>query len=429
MVLDWMRKRARWLLALLGLPLVGWLSLVFLLPKGWTIGCFTTGLARISGQTVHLKSVSGCLMGGLELAHLEVSKPGASTSPAADPWFEAQSVRVDVGLWQVLQGRLEPTHIRVEKGRLRILRGADGVLELADLLRPRDDDGPNRIHGERVPLTIEIIDCELLIVDEPTRTRMNIKGLNGLATREGRRITVSELSGTLNGGPFRMAAQLDRTSSMPLAELRLRADDVVMDDGMSILRYVAPVLSGARLHLKGRLSTDLYLAARPVNRETFLRSLEGHGSLALSPIDLDGADLVDELARIGEMPGQGRTASIRSDFIVKDQRITTEHSTLNIGRIPLILAGSTRLDGAIDYHIRIDGLDGRMSNQARRLLSDLKLELSDVTSLNLKGTVDDMVVQAGGISIDNVTKKAGISVSDQEKLKRIGRQLRDRLLR
>jgi len=198
---------------------------------------------------------------------------------------------------------------------------------------------------------------------------------------------------------------------------------------LSILRYVAPVLSGARLHLKGRLHADLYLAARARDRQSFLKSLEGHGKLELNPIDLDGADLISELARLGEVPGQGRVASIHSEFIVKDQRITTERATVSVGRIPLVLTGSTRLDGALDYRVRMDGLDERLSSRARRLLDDLRLDLGDFTSLNLKGTVDHMVVEAGGISIQDANKKPALAPADEDKLRRLGQRLRDRLLR
>ncbi len=425
MRLDWIRRRSKTLLCLLLIPPASWLALVFLAPTGWMVHCFRSHMQSASGRTVRLAGASGCILGGIELTGLEIGAQGNLD----DPILTAGSVKIDIGLWQVLKGSLEPTHIRVERGRLRILRRFDGALELADLLPPRPKAAaPNHAY-ERAPLVVEFHDCELMLIDQVTKSRIEIKGLAGEAVRDGRRFVVNQMNGTLNGGPIRLAAQLDRSSAPSRADVRLRADEVAVDDGLAALRYIAPVLSGASLHLKGRLQADLYLAARGDDHESLLKSLEGHGSVTLSPIDLDGADLVAELARLGEAPRQGRLASIHSEFIVKDQHITTEHATLTIGRIPLILAGSTNLDGSIDYRMRIDGVDGRLSTRARRLLDDLNLDLGDVTTLSLKGTVDNMVVEAGGVAVRNTRGKAVLAPDDQEKLKRIGRQLRDRLIR
>lgn len=425
MRLDWIRQRSRTLLCLLLAPPLCWLGLVFLAPTGWVAHCLSRHMETASGRAVRLGGASGCVLGGIELSQLEIGAPGT----VDDPWLSAGAVRIDIGLWQVLKGSLEPTHIQVEKARLRLLRRQDGSLELADMLPRSHKDSDHDPHHERPPLVVEFHDCELTLIDEPTKTKLEITDLSGEAVREGQRFIVNQMNGSLNGGPIRLAAQLDRSGSIPRAEVRLRADEVVVDDGLAVLRYVVPVLSGASMHLKGRLQADLYLAARGDDHETFLKSLEGHGSLAMAPIDLDGAALLAELARIGELPGQGRLGSIRSEFIVKDQHITTERATITIGRIPLILTGSTDLKGTIDYHVRVEGLDGRISGRARRLLNDLNVDLGDVATLNLKGTVDNMVVEAGGVVVRAAKGKALLAPDDEEKLKRIGRQLRDRLVR
>ncbi len=425
MRLDWIRRRSRTLACLFLVPPVCWLGFVFLVPTGWVAHCLSRHMETASGRSVRLGGASGCVLGGIELTRLEIGAPGK----VDDPWLSVGSVRVDVGLWQVLRGSLEPTRVQVEKGHMRLLRRHDGTLELADML-PRSHAEPNDdSHRDGPPLVVEFHDCDLTVIDEVTKTRLEIKGLAGEAVREGRRFVIDQMSGTVNGGPIRLAAQLDRSGPTPRAEVRLRADEVGVDDGLSFLRYVVPVLSGSTMHLKGRLQADLYLSSRGDDRETFLKSLEGHGSLALSPIDLDGADLLAELARIGELPGQGRLGSIRSEFIVKDQRITTEKATITVGRIPLILTGSTDLGGSIDYHVRLNGLDNRLSGRARRFLDDLNVDLGDVVTLNLKGTVDNMVVEAGGVAVRATKGKAILAPEDEDKLKRIGRQLRDRLVR
>ena len=66
----------------------------------------------------------------------------------------------------------------------------------------------------------------------------------------------------LNGGPFQFVGELDRTGGSPGFEGRFQADDVVLDDGMSVLRYAVPVLAGAPLNLKGHLDSDVYVQGR-----------------------------------------------------------------------------------------------------------------------------------------------------------------------
>ena len=130
------------------------------------------------------------------------------------------------------------------------------------------------------------------------------------------------------------------------------------------------------------------------------RSLAGHGVIAINPVDLDGAPLIAELSKIAELSRQGRVASIRSDFVIKDRRITTDHFTLNIGRVPMTLAGWTGFDGHIDYRINLKALTDRLPDKARRLLGELNVDLGSLTTLTLRGTVNQMVVQVNGVSLD-----------------------------
>ena len=153
-------------------------------------------------------------------------------------------------------------------------------------------------------------------------------------------------------------------------EGRFQAEDVVLDDGMSVLRYAVPVLAGAPLNLKGHLDADIYVQGRGATCDALGASLVGHGVITINPVDLDGAPLVAELSKIAELSRQGRVASIRSDFVIQDRRITTDQFTLNIGRVPMTLAGWTGFDGHLDYRINLKGLTDRLPDKAARLLGD-----------------------------------------------------------
>ncbi len=160
------------------------------------------------------------------------------------------------------------------------------------------------------------------------------------------------------------------------------------------------------------------------------RSLEGRGTVALDSIDLDGAPFVDELTKLGKLSRQRRIATIHSDFMLKDRRIITEASTINIGSVPLTMEGWTDFDGRIDYQIKAVRLEARLSDRARRFLNDIDVDINQLSTLTLRGTVDQMVVGVNGISLDrNALRENGLRPEDREKLKLLGRQLRDKLLR
>jgi AsmA protein len=276
-----------------------------------------------------------------------------------------------------------------------------------------------RIHGAGVT-----------IVDEPSHSRLQMNEVEGEAILDDRRIIISGVRGVINGGPFQIVGEFDRTAPEPRFEGRFRADDVVLDDGMSMIRYAVPVLAGASLNLKGHVDTDIYLKASGTSGDALAQSLTGHGMIAINPIDLDGAPLITELSRIAEMSRQGRVASIRSDFVIEDRRIKTDHFTLNVGRAPITLAGWTDFDGHLDYLISFKGLTDRLPDKARRLLGDLKVDLGSQATLALRGTVNQMVVQFNGVALDrNLIKATGLNRQDREKLRKLGRQFLDQIAR
>ncbi len=272
--------------------------------------------------------------------------------------------------------------------------------------------------------------ARVTVLDEPTGTRLKLEDVEGEGYGEGRLAVVEHLRGTVNGGAFRFAARIDRTASALAAEAQFRADDVGLDDGMRILRYVVPVLAGAPPAVKGRLSTDIYVQGRGATWPDLCRGLAGRGEVAINPVELDGTPLVAEISKFADLAGTHAVGSIHTDFVYKARRITTDHFTLNIGRVPMTMSGWTDLDGRIDYLMKIEGLNERLPDRARRLLGDLKLDVGSLTSMTLRGTVNQMVVQLNGVPIDrNLLRETRLRPDDREKIRQIGRQALDKFLR
>ena len=425
------RWTVRLLVGLILIPVLLWLVVVVVAPTDWARRHVAAVLESRSGRRVGLERLSVCPFGGIHLINLEIGSPQSRS----DPWLKAADLRLDLGLLQILRGRLRPTRLEADQVQLRLLRRGDGTVELADLIEPIREPTRGSIPSRASPLPADRVDIQVrrahvTIVDEPTETRLQLEDVEGEGSWEGPRTIVDHLRGTLNGGPFRFAAQLDRTAAALSVEAQFRAEDVGVDPGMKVLRYVLPVLAGAPANLNGRLHADLYLQGRGASWNDLCQALVGQGVIALNSIDLAGAPLLAELSKVVDLANPRRLASIQSDFLIKDRRITTDHFTLNLVRLPITMSGWTDLDGRIDYEMKVEGLTDRLPDRTRRVLADLNLDVGSLTTLSLRGTLNQMAVQVNGVPINgSLLHESGPRRDDRERLRLLGRQLRDRLLR
>lgn len=409
------------------IPPVLWILIVLVAPTGWARRQVVARLEARSGRRVALEGVSVGLFGGIHLTNLEIGSP----KDTADPWLRAADIHLDFGPWRMLQGHCRPSQVEVDGVELRVLRRADGSVELADLIRPMAPPGSGRsAHAVERRISVRVHGARVLVVDEPSGTRLKLEDVEGEGYGEGPVEVVEQLHGTINGGTFRFAARVDRTARAMSAEAQLRAEDVALDDGMSILRYVVPVVSGATSSIKGKLGADLYFRGRGPNWPKLCKALAGHGEVTINPIELAGTPLIAEISRFADLRGQRRLGSVRTDFIYRDRRITTDHFRLMVGRVPIMMSGWTDLDGRVDYEMKVQGLADHLPEQARRILGDLKIDVGSLTSLCLSGTLDQMAVQVNGVPLDRgVLREARLRPDDREKIRQLSRQLRDRFLR
>ncbi len=413
------------------LPALLWVAIVLIAPTSWARNYVIAALEDGSGRTVQLDDLSVCLRGCISLANLRISSPGTSS----DPWFKAESIDIDVSPIQLLCGRFEPSRLDVEGATLRVYRRADGSLELSDLMSPR---GPRTGSGTAEdssscgshPLEAHLRRMRVILIDEQSRTQMTLEDVHGEGTREDDGSLRFSLSGLWNQGPFELTAQLDRSLSQPSFDGQFKASNVVMDQGMSAIRYAVPVLAGAPMELKGRLGTNIYLSGKGRTGDEIRKSMTGRGSLSLDPISLEGTPLIAEFAKIASQPTEEAVGSIHSDLIIKNQRISTDHLTMTIGRLPVNVAGWTDFEGRLDYQVKLDNLTSRIPEKAREYLTGLDLDVDSLTALRLTGTVDQVAIRPFGAGSDG---RKGverlIAPEDRQRLKVLGRQIRDKLLR
>jgi AsmA-like C-terminal region len=427
MTVHRLRRYALYLLAVFLIPPLLWVGVVLVAPTAWAKNQVVAAMQARTGRSVRLDRLAVGFLGGIRLTNVEIGSPQSLD----DPWLKAADVRLELSIVELLRGGMALRSIKVDGVDLRVLRRTDGTLEIADLVRRETEpQSHSDSHSGKSSLVIHIQGGSATLIDLMSQTRLHMQNVEGEATRTEAKTVINHLRGVLNGGPFQVVGEVDRTTSVPSIECRFQAQDVVLDDGMNALRYAVPVLAGAPLNLKGHLTSELYIQGNGSTWDAFSRSLVGHGQIAIDPVDLDGAPLVAELSKLAELSRQGHVASIQSDFVIKDRRITTDHFTLTIGRVPMALSGWTDFDGHVDYRINLASLNSRLPKEARRLLGELNVELETLASLSLRGTVNRMAVQLNGIPLDKkLLRNSDFKREDREKLRVLGRQFLDQLVR
>ncbi len=238
------------------------------------------------------------------------------------------------------------------------------------------------------------------------------------------------LTGEFNDGPFQFTAHYYRSGRQPAFEGQFRATDAVLGRNINALRYLVPVLAGTAGQVQGKLDMDLYLSGQGNTREALCKTLRGRGSLSIDPLEFAGVPVLTELADMVQVPAQERTGRVQSSFTIEDSRITTDRLSLRAGRVPIVVSGWTGFDGRMSYQMTLDGLVEKVPEKARQFLSGLDLDLSTLTSVRLRGNVDKVEV-----SLQRSAAPRGPAVEslfsgeDRERLKVLGRRLRDKVLR
>jgi AsmA protein len=410
---------------------VFWAVVLALVPTECTRLKIADRLSKATGRTVKLGKIRVGFLAGVHLGDLQI---GAPTS-GDDPWLSIDEASLDVCLLQLLLGRINPSQIDVNGARLRVLRRTDGSLELADLVQGlplersssgSSDDGQSSAASD---FTIRVRNASIQVVDEPTRTRLEVTDVQARGTCKGRLASITELKGSLNDGILQLAAQLDRSGASPTFEGQIRATGVELGEGTSALCYLAPVLTGAPENLEGKLSMDFYVRGRGGSRAELQDSVLGHGTLSLDPVSLDRSEFLAAVRSLVDLPDAGRIGLVRTDLTIKAGKLISDNLTIELSQLPLVLAGSTDFNGRIDYRLRLDRVKERLPEKARDLLAELTSDVQDSAELTLRGTVDAPVVSLNGAVLRGGERDPRNRGDDREALREIGRRLRDRIRR
>jgi uncharacterized protein involved in outer membrane biogenesis len=411
-------------------PVLLWVFIVLIAPTRWARSHVVAVLERSSGRSVKLDTLDVCLGGGVSLSNLRIGAPRS----VGDPWLEAPRVHIDVSPFQLLRGKFEPTSLDVDGLTLRVLRRRDGSLELADLVRadPRtaatQTSEPHECGLSK--LSARLHHARVQLVDIPNQTSVELQDVEGEGIWEGEGAFNVTLRGQFNEGPFQLTAHFYRSGRQPIFEGQFRATDTMLDGNMNALRYLVPVLAGTPGQVQGKLDMDLYLSGQGNTREALCKTLRGRGSVSIEPIGFAGVPVLTELADLVQVPTQERTGGVQSSFTIEDSRINTDRLSVHAGRVPIVVSGWTGFDGRMSYQMALDGLVEKVPEKARQFLSGLDLDLSTLTSVSLRGTIDKVDVSFQKASVGRgPAADSFLSKDDRERLKVLGRRLREKVLR
>ena len=383
-------NRRRAMAVLLTIPIVPallWMAVLVVAPTGWARARLVAEVEAATGQSVAIGSIRLGLTGHLRLGDVRL----ADRSSPDDPWLEAAEVRLDVHLVQMLLGCCSPKEIAVDGLDLRVHRRPDGSLEFADLFATRDGRrnaaGSGRTGGP-TSINLTITNAHLVVLDDPSATRVEIVEAEGRATSAGEVAVIESLRGRANGGSIEFAARLDRSGLTPAFEAELRARRVTLGAGMEALGLLVPVVTDS---VDGRLDLDLALKGQGGSLASIRSSLKGHGAIRLEPIDVSGSKILDSIDALKAIPRAARVGSVESHFAIEGARVTTDDLRIKVARLPITLVGWTDFDGRLDYAIKSadlrSALAGKLPAEAMGLLKDLHQDLGDFTTMRIVGTV------------------------------------------
>lgn len=424
----WCSCRWAWIGSLVAMPALAWALALAVVPTDWARARMVDRLSRATGgRSVRIGGLRLGIFGQLRVVDLAI----AEAATPDDPWLRAAEAGVDLHLCQLLLGPCRPGEVRVEGLALRVWRRADGRFEFADLLEPPkvagpasgDPAGPDEA---RPPIALAIRGGKVHYVDEAEGIRVDLDGVEARATCSARSATIDDLKGVLNGGTFALAARVDRDRSAPGFELEIRAEGIEVDRGLVALEAFVPVIggrSGRPTQAGGKLRLRAAVQGAGATRDAVIRSIQGHGSILLDPVDLDGSRFLAELEALGEWPSKGRVGSVGADFTIAGGRFTTEDLTILVSRFPFVLGGWTDFDGRFDLSSRGDQIAAGLHGQAGAWLRDSQAHLDQLSGLRIRGDRDrvDVTIHDRPLAGDPARPE-----TERARIRQVARQLRDR---
>ena len=416
------RGRWPWLLGLLLVPAMAWAVVLAWVPTDWARARLVEKLERQTGRSVRIGSLRLCPLGNLRIVDLSIAEPRTKD----DPWLRVAEARLDIHLGQVLLGHCDPGTVEVDGLAIRIWCRKDGTPEFGDILRPAGSATPGSARAEKAAVagfTLKIRDANVRVVDEPSGTRVDLTDVEARLKIGWPSSELDELKGTLNGGTIRLAARLDRDLAASRIEAEVEGNGIGVDRGLSALGIFLPVAAGVTEGVGGKLTLKVGVAGQGATRDEIRRSLKGHGSIVLNPVDLAGSRFLDQLEVLGDWPSDSRVGSVTSDFLIDRGRFSTDDLTIRVSQFPFVLAGWTDFDGRFDFAAKVEAIAAKLPREARGLIGG---NLDGLSGLRFQGDPRRMSVTVNGRPLAGDPSQGD---AERSRFRESARRIRDRFFR
>jgi len=161
-------------------------------------------------------------------------------------------------------------------------------------------------------------------------------------------------SAIVNGGATTVTGRADWAGETPHLQGKVTGKGVgVQGDLQPLIARVIPIFAGVGAIVQASVDVDLELDARGADREALARTLAGSCRLATSDGRLTGSSLVgDLLTPLGVDPILD-FQKIESTFRIADGAVIHDALVVPARQVDLKLAGTTKLDGTLDYRFAV----------------------------------------------------------------------------
>ncbi len=371
-----MGKLIKWLIVIIILVGVGvWFGVPALLGTGFAQEKIRKAMADGTGREVELGDISFGWTSGLTVSDVVV-KQKAGDFAEEGPLFKLKGLSLDLGWKQILDQKIEVSDLTIDGPSIVIVRDRNGNFNFDDLIeKTADESAPEPSPGKKAPpvtVNLFINAGRVLFIDQKAGTRIEMKDIDAKAQwMEGRLVIDSEFD--LNGGGVRLVANADLSKQPSPFEVK----EFVIDgstfsaNGVHLASFI-PLMGDKPQNASGTLGFRIEgLKADGLDMESLKRSLTGSGDLSLAAGTMASGPVTQiyaALRAIGARDlgalaagGEGGEALsfdlLQSTFSIHDGRIFTDDLSLKGAGLNLEIAGSTGLDGTVDYTMIAAGLD------------------------------------------------------------------------
>ncbi|MGC1240847.1 MAG: AsmA-like C-terminal region-containing protein [Chryseosolibacter sp.] len=168
----------------------------------------------------------------------------------------------------------------------------------------------------------------------------------------------------------------------PSYDMALKIDNLSIQDAansFSIIKTYAPIAG----LVKGKFSTDFKIDGELLqNMMPNMRTVDGAGLIKIAQATLENSKLVSGITSLTKLDDTDDVTlkDVLMSATIEDGKLSVKPFDVNFGSYKTTVAGSTYLDGTIDYNLKMDVPAGKLGTQFNALVSKYSGQKTDPNS-------------------------------------------------